>query len=377
MLPIQFSDNIEWDRSLQFNENDFVQQVNNTLLKSDFINEYKINKPSKTYKIADWVKYEYGMNDYHNVNRLYGEDVADACLMLNDIVDISQVETVNTNEIDTWLKSEVGRNMWIGELDGLIDFLLKTDVIRDSNKIKEYKINKPGKYFNKNEIFDYIKDYLTYPPDWDFDDDDYAEEHEDEIPRFGGMDNLNDDGPSERQLSDFIEDIGDMLSPMDTLGLWLYIFRDYDPNDTFYSIKEQVMDEFPNITKDKFNKMVSEVKEWEDYDSLNEYKVNKPNSGNYRISWYEGPDQFQQEKVETTFTNAEKLALDTLKGQYLYRKSYEYWAVIEQNLGDDTIPRYTEIERINLDPEIDGLYANVRVYDETERDFVDVKTIKL
>jgi hypothetical protein len=191
------------------------------------------------------------------------------------------------------------------------------------------------------------------------------------------MDNLNDDGPSERQLSDFIEDIGDMLSPMDTLGLWLYIFRDYDPNDTFYSIKEQVMDEFPNITKDKFNKIVSEVKEWEDYDSLNEYKVNKPNSGNYRISWYEGPDQFQQEKVETTFTNAEKLALDTLKGQYLYRKSYEYWAVIEQNLGDDTIPRYTEIERINLDPEIDGLYANVRVYDETERDFVDVKTIKL
>ncbi len=227
-----------------FNENDFVQQVNNTLLKSDFINEYKINKPSKTYKIADWVKYEYGMNDYHNVNRLYGEDVADACLMLNDIVDISQVETVNTNEIDTWLKSEVGRNMWIGELDGLIDFLLKTDVIRNSNKI-------------------------------------------------------------------------------------------------------------------------------------NEYKVNKPNSGNYRISWYEGPDQFQQEKVETTFTNAEKLALDTLKGQYLYRKSYEYWAVIEQNLGDDTIPRYTEIERINLDPEIDGLYANVRVYDETERDFVDIKTIKL
>jgi len=227
-----------------FNENDFVQQVNNTLLKSDFINEYKINKPSKTYKIADWVKYEYGMNDYHNVNRLYGEDVADACLMLNDIVDISQVETVNTNEIDTWLKSEVGRNMWIGELDGLIDFLLKTDVIRNSNKI-------------------------------------------------------------------------------------------------------------------------------------NEYKVNKPNSGNYRISWYEGPDQFQQEKVETTFTNAEKLALDTLKGQYLYRKSYEYWAVIEQNLGDETIPRYTEIERINLDPEIDGLYANVRVYDETERDFVDIKTIKL
>jgi hypothetical protein len=227
-----------------FNENDFVQQVNNTLLKSDFINEYKINKPSKTYKIADWVKYEYGMNDYHNVNRLYGEDVADACLMLNDIVDISQVETVNTNEIDTWLKSEVGRNMWIGKLDGLIDFLLKTDVIRNSNKI-------------------------------------------------------------------------------------------------------------------------------------NEYKVNKPNSGNYRISWYEGPDQFQQEKVETTFTNAEKLALDTLKGQYLYRKSYEYWAVIEQNLGDETIPRYTEIERINLDPEIDGLYANVRVYDETERDFVDIKTIKL
>ena len=124
-----------------FEENDFVQQVNNTLLKSNFINEYKINKPAKTYKIADWVKYDYGSRDYNLVSRLFGEDVADACLMLNDIVDISQVETVNTSEIDTWLKSEIGRNIWIGELDGLIEFLLKTDVIRDSNKINEY-VNK-------------------------------------------------------------------------------------------------------------------------------------------------------------------------------------------------------------------------------------------
>jgi hypothetical protein len=226
-----------------FDENDFVQQVNNTLLKSNFINEYKINKPSKTYKIADWVKYEYGNNDYHNVNRLYGEDVADACLMLNDIVDISQVETVNTNEINTWLKSEIGRNIWIGELDGLIDFLLKTDVIRDSNKI-------------------------------------------------------------------------------------------------------------------------------------NEYKINKPNSGNYRISWYEGPDQFAQEKVETTFANAEKLAITKLKGQYLHRNSYEYWAIID-HIGNNDIGRYEDIERIMLNPEINGLYADIRVYDNNQREYVTTKTIKL
>jgi hypothetical protein len=332
-----------------FNENDFVQQVNNTLLKSDFINEYKINKPSKTYKVADWVKYEYGMNDYHNVNRLYGEDVADACLMLNDIVDISQVETVNTNEIDTWLKSEVGKNIWIGELDGLIDFLLKTDVIRDSNKIKEYKINKPKR--NK---------YISLEKDED-----------------GNRYYVIDKGLIHSYLESVIdpEYIDDVETFMSDEEGWeestLNGLSDFD----FENATDEDIEDFATSEMSFF--LTSHPDEFPFKDGLNEYKINKPNSGNYRISWYEGPNQFQQEKVETTFTNAEKLALDTLKGQYLYRKSYEYWAVIEQNLGDDNIPRYTEIERINLDPEIDGLYANVRVYDETERDFVDIKTIKL
>jgi len=270
-------------------------------------------------------------------------------LMLNDIVDISQVETVNTNEIDTWLKSETGKNIWIGELDGLIDFLLKTDVIRDSNKIKEYKINKPKR--NK---------YISLEKDED-----------------GNRYYVIDKGLIHSYLESVIdpEYIDDVETFMSDEEGWeestLNGLSDFD----FENATDKDIEDFATSEMSFF--LTSHPDEFPFKDGLNEYKVNKPNSGNYRISWYEGPDQFQQEKVETTFTNAEKLALDTLKGQYLYRKSYEYWAVIEQNLGDDTIPRYTEIERINLDPEFDGLYANVRVYDETERDFVDIKTIKL
>jgi hypothetical protein len=352
--------------------------------------------------------------------------------------------------------------------------LLKSDFIN------EYKINQPSGYFNKNKIFQYIKDNLTYPPDWDFDDEDYWEEHADEFPAFGGINNLYDDGPSERQLSDFIEDIGDMLSPMDTLGLWLYIFRDYDPNNEHYAIKDQVMDEFPDIIEDKFNKMLSQVKKWENWNSLNEYKINPPKrnkyislekdeDGNryyiidkglvqtylesvidpeyidnvetfmsdeegweestlnglsdfdfenatgediedfatsemsffltsspdefpfkdglneykinkpqekYRLSWYEGPDQFQQEKIETTLANAEKIIINKLKTQYDYRKSYEYWATIS-HIDNIDIGRWEEIERIVLDPEPDGLYARTRVYDNNQREFVTTKTIKL
>ena len=66
-----------------------------------------------------------------------------------------------------------------------------------------------------------------------------------------------------------------------------------------------------------------------------------------------------------------------MKIQYNYRNSYEYWVIIDQNIGDDIITRWEDIERIVLDPEPDGLYANTRVYDEDKREFVTTKTIKL
>ena len=114
-------------------------------------------------------------------------------------------------------------------------------------------------------------------------------------------------------------------------------------------------------------------------DGLNEYKINKPNSGKYRISWYKGPDQFAQEEIETTLSNAERIAINKLKTQYQSWNSYEYWVIIDQNIGDDTITRWDDIERIILNPESDGLYVDIRVYDEIhpERGFVTTKTIKL
>ena len=49
------------------------------------------------------------------------------------------------------------------------------------------------------------------------------------------------------------------------------------------------------------------------------------------------------------------------------------------NIGDDTITRWEDVERIILNPEFDGLYVDIRVYDEIhpERGFVTTKTIKL
>ena len=334
-----------------FSENDFVQQVNNTLLKSDFINEYKINKPAKTYKIADWVKYEYGSHDYNHVSRLFGEDVADACLMLNDIVDISQVETVNTSEIDTWLKSEIGRNIWIGELDGLIEFLLKTDVIRDSNKINEYKIKSP----NRNK-------YISIETDED-----------------GNKYYVIDRGLIHSYLEsvidpEYIDDVETFMS--DSEG-WeestLNGLSDFDiENSTGKEIEDFATSEMSFF-------LTSHPDEFPYKDGLNEYKINKPNSGKYRISWYKGPDQFAQEEIETTLSNAERIAINKLKTQYQSWNSYEYWVIIDQNIGDDTITRWDDIERIILNPESDGLYVDIRVYDEIhpERGFVTTKTIKL
>lgn len=335
-----------------FDENDFVQQVNNTLLKSDFINEYKINKPAKTYKIADWVKYEYGSRDYNHVSRLFGEDVADACLMLNDIVDISQVETVNTSEIDTWLKSEIGRNIWIGELDGLVDFLLKTDVIRDSNKINEYKIKSP----NRNK-------YISIETDED-----------------GGKYYVIDQGLIHSYLESVINP--EFIVSVDTF---------MDDEEGYSESAKYFFDTNKNIKdisgKDVENWITAEVSYWltsspDEFpykDGLNEYKINKPNSGKYRISWYKGPDQFAQEEIETTLSNAERIAINKLKTQYQSWNSYEYWVIIDQNIGDDTITRWEDIERIILNPESDGLYVDIRVYDEIhpERGFVTTKTIKI
>jgi hypothetical protein len=334
-----------------FDENDFVQQVNNTLLKSDFINEYKINKPAKTYKIADWVKYEYGSRDYNHVRGLYGEDVADACLMLNDIVHLDQVETVNTNEIDTWLKSEIGRNMWIGELDGLIDFLLKTDVIRDSNKIKEYKINKPkrNKYISLEKDEDGEKYYVI------------------------------DQGLIQTYLESVIdpEYIDDVETFMSDEEGWeestLNGLSDFD----FENATDEDIEDFATSEMSFF--LTSSPDEFPYKDGLNEYKINKPNSGKYRISWYKGPDQFAQEEIETTLSNAERIAINKLKTQYQSWNSYEYWVIIDQNIGDDTITRWEDVERIILNPEFDGLYVDIRVYDEIhpERGFVTTKTIKI
>ena len=59
-----------------FTENDFIQSVNNTLLKSNFINEIKINKPTVNYEIAYWVKEAYNTDDadYDEIKVEYGED---------------------------------------------------------------------------------------------------------------------------------------------------------------------------------------------------------------------------------------------------------------------------------------------------------------
>jgi hypothetical protein len=334
-----------------FNKNDFVQSVNNTLLKSNFINEIKINKPAITYKIADWVKYEYGMNDYYYVRHEYGEDVADACTILNDIVHLDQVETINTNEIDTWLKSKVGKDFWAGDVDSLVDFLLKTDVIRDLNKTNEIKINKP----NNNK-------YISLEKDED-----------------GNRYYVIDKGLIHSYLESVIdpEYIDDVETFMSDEEGWeestLNGLSDFD----FENATDEDIEDFATSEMSFF--LTSHPDEFPFKDGLNEIKINKPNNiKNYRISWYDGPDQFAQEKVETTLEDAEKLAMTKLKGAYLYRKSYEYWAVIEENLADDDIiPRYSEVERINLDPEINGLYADIRVYDNDQREFVTTKTVKL
>jgi hypothetical protein len=236
-----------------FDENDFVQQVNNTLLKSDFINEYKINKPKRNKYIS--------LEKDEDGNRYY---VIDKGLIHSYLESVINPEYID--DVETFMSDEEGWEE--STLNGLSDFDFENATDED------------------------IEDFAT------------------------------------SEMSFFLTS-----SP----------------------------DEFPYK------------------DGLNEYKINKPNSGKYRISWYKGPDQFAQEEIETTLSNAERIAINKLKTQYQSWNSYEYWVIIDQNIGDDTITRWEDVERIILNPEFDGLYVDIRVYDEIhpERGFVTTKTIKL
>ena len=236
-----------------FDENDFVQQVNNTLLKSDFINEYKINKPKRNKYIS--------LEKDEDGNRYY---VIDKGLIHSYLESVINPEYID--DVETFMSDEEGWEE--STLNGLSDFDFENATGED------------------------IEDFAT------------------------------------SEMSFFLTS-----SP----------------------------DEFPYK------------------DGLNEYKINKPNSGKYRISWYKGPDQFAQEEIETTLSNAERIAINKLKTQYQSWNSYEYWVIIDQNIGDDTITRWEDVERIILNPEFDGLYVDIRVYDEIhpERGFVTTKTIKL
>jgi hypothetical protein len=236
-----------------FDENDFVQQVNNTLLKSDFINEYKINKPKRNKYIS--------LEKDEDGNRYY---VIDKGLIHSYLESVINPEYID--DVETFMSDEEGWEE--STLNGLSDFDFENATGED------------------------IEDFAT------------------------------------SEMSFFLTS-----SP----------------------------DEFPYK------------------DGLNEYKINKPNSEKYRISWYKGPDQFAQEEIETTLSNAERIAINKLKTQYQSWNSYEYWVIIDQNIGDDTITRWEDVERIILNPEFDGLYVDIRVYDEIhpERGFVTTKTIKI
>ena len=374
-----------------FEENDFVQQVNNTLLKSNFINEYKINKPAPkyitpvpNYKGAEYIS-ELGIdsgyrirpttyknfkeiikNDFNEWIEMYWDQFKDYTddQILDIIINKFGYITFNTEEeaedyfefLD-YVESDDEDNASQEEKQQIYNSIDTADNTiwkvwpkpQFLNELNEYKINSPNrnKYIsietdedgNKYYVIDkgLIHSYLESVIDPEFidsvetfmDDDEGWEES-----TLNGLSDFNIENSTGEEIEDFA------TSEM-----------------SFFLTSHP--DEFPYK------------------DGLNEYKINKPNSEKYRISWYEGSNQFAQEKIETTLSNAERIAINKLKTQYQYRKSYEYWAVIEQNLGDDMISRFDDTERIMLNPEPDGLYVSIKVYDKDKMGFVITKTIKL
>lgn len=400
------------------------------------IDEYKVNTPDRGYKIADWV-YKYFTEDPYDYDDEraeveLGPDEAAAMGILWRNMNIFDKNTVSVGDIERW-RNEPGNNLKDSTVDEILHYLTSLVLIRKAQPLNEYKINKPSesiptafinqvkdainrhivklaKEYEGEPSVEFVKDekYGTHDAIIDFIKEHMVVNHY-EFEKDGKeiiASPLNVSTISDEDVLDYLESNTDLKRYLNKV-IWKAYFETIDIDKIrnkvfkyintednelkYYDNTDDYFDVYvPLIIDRQIDYYIDPIEIFEENDFvqsvnntllkstfINEYKINKPNSANYRISWYEGPEQYYQEKIETTLANAEKLTIDKLKKQYLYRRGYEYWASIEQNLGDDIIPRYKEIERINLDPEIDGLYVDVRVYDEDEREFNTVKTIKI
>ena len=327
-----------------FTENDFIQSVNNTLLKSNFINEIKINKPTVNYEIAYWVKEAYNTDDadYDEIKVEYGEDEADAARTINDMVDLNKEKFINLTIVKKWLEDEETLGAYAAETstpESIIKFLLEFGAIIDPNELNETKINNPDPY--KYKVGETVRGLevckiLDKRPNWE----------------------AVIENPIKREYILFQRPSTFSYSDSNA------------SNEPWYLVQwlEDNADKKPIWWAEE---------DLQPQDSINEIKINKPNSRRYRLSWYEGPNQFQQEKIETTLSNAERIVIEKLKTQYQYRKSDDYWAIISYIEDNDETQRWREAERIALNPEPDGLYIDVNVYDEDKNELITTKTIKL
>jgi len=167
------------------------------------INEMKVRNPARLYNIGDKV-YVFNDIDRHTI-----KDIVPDIYSINKVDPYSNPDPNDYDEEDvnnTWFKLE--NAFWYPQnvLSGNINLY---------NGINEIKIRRP------NSIED-IKEFYNerIGRDWNEDDDE-------DIPDFGGPDNLADVGPQEYPLEQFLNVYERMLDKEDIILLWLYSFADY------------------------------------------------------------------------------------------------------------------------------------------------------
>jgi hypothetical protein len=116
-----------------------VEKINDEYVKYD-LNEIKVNQPNnKEYKFnpefQEWID-----SDWDDIRYEFDEDTADAIWMFNMISPDNK--TLGKNNINIFLNKH--KDMWEGDADSLIEFLLNYRVIIPlDSQITENKINKP------------------------------------------------------------------------------------------------------------------------------------------------------------------------------------------------------------------------------------------
>jgi hypothetical protein len=192
-----------------------INEIHRLQKLAGIINEVKVRNPARLYNIGDKV---YVFND---LDRYTIKDIVPDIYSINKVDSYSNPNPNDYDEEDinnAWFKLE--NAFWYPQsvLSGNINLY---------NDINEIKVRRPNSI---DDIINFYNEHIGY--DWDGEDEN--------MPDWGGPDNLYDAGPHDFTLEQFLNAYEGMLNKEDIILLWLYSFSDYLYGGDLEDLREQI-----------------------------------------------------------------------------------------------------------------------------------------